>query len=110
MKHSVSVSLIAIILMAVAYMAAMPAQAGAADWRVVRQSSYGDASFYDAESVQRLEGQIVSLRARIGSAEVRYEMRCGKKEARLLADGQNGKWFPIAGGTDEELIYQAVCP
>lgn len=37
----------------------------------------------------------------------RPEMRCGKNEARLLGEGYDNKWFPVAG--DEELISQAVC-
>jgi len=85
----------------------LPEEAGAADWRLVRQSSYGDASYYDAASVKSLEGQVVSLRVRLGVGEYQYEMRCGKKEARLIEE--NGKWFPITYGSDEELIYQAVC-
>ena len=85
----------------------LPEDAGAADWRLVRQSSYGDASYYDAASVKHLEGQVVSLRVRLGVGEYQYEMRCGKKEARLVEE--NGKWFPIVSGSDEDLIYQAVC-
>ena len=88
------------------------AEAGAADWRLVRQSTYGDASYYDAASVKRLEGNVVSFRARLGVGEYQYEMRCGKKEARLMeenAGGNDGKWFPISYGSDEELIYRAVC-
>lgn len=88
-------------------------EAGGADWRLIRQSSYGDASFYDASSVRRMEGQVVSLRARLGGSEFDYQMRCGKQEARVIekgeADGQNGKWFRITGNSDEEIIYQAVC-
>ena len=85
----------------------LPEDAGADDWRLVRQSTYGDTSYYDAASVKRSEGQVVSFRARLGGGEYQYEMRCGEKEARLVEE--NGKWFPIVGGSDEDLIYQAVC-
>ena len=87
----------------------LPEEAGAADWRLVRQSSYGDASNYDAASVKSLEGQVVSLRVRLCVGEYQYEMRCGKKEARLIEKGTAGNWYPIVGGSDEDLIYQAVC-
>jgi len=39
----------------------MAAAAGAADWRLIRQSSYGDATYYDAASVKYLDGHVVSL-------------------------------------------------
>jgi hypothetical protein len=85
----------------------MAAETGAADWRLIRQSSYGDAIYYDAASIKRLDGQVVSLIAKIGGRDYHYEMRCGKKEARLLGEGDNNRWFPVDG--DEELIYQEVC-
>jgi hypothetical protein len=97
----------AIILLTSAGLFLLPEEAGAADWRLIRQSTYGGASYYDAASVKRLEGQVVSFRARIGAGEYQYEMRCGKKEARLIEE--NGKWYPITSDSDEDLIYQAVC-
>jgi hypothetical protein len=112
MKRPVVVLLSAIILLLSATLFLL-AEAGAADWRLVRQSTYGDASYYDAASVKRLEDKVVSFRARLGVGEYQYEMRCGEKEARLMgeenAGGNDGKWFPITYGSDEELIYQAVC-
>jgi len=103
----------AIILLVSAVLLILQEDAGAADWRLIRQSSYGDASYYDAASVKRLEGQVVSFRARLGAGEYQYEMRCGKKEARLIGEGNaganDGKWYPITYGSDEDLIYQAVC-
>jgi hypothetical protein len=113
MKSSVAVLVSSMVLVMGAALLPMPAEAGAADWRLVRQSSYGDALYYEAASVKRLEGQAVSVRARLGAAEYQYEIRCGKKEARLIerdAGGQDSTWFPIATGSDEELIYQEVCP
>ena len=107
MKRHVVVSLSAIILLISAVLLVLPQHVKASDWRLVRQSTYGDASYYDAASVKRSEGQVVSFRARLGVGEYQYEMRCGKKEARLIEE--NGKWFPITYGSDEELIYQAVC-
>jgi hypothetical protein len=74
---------------------------------VLSVKAYGDASYYDAQSVKRLEDQVVSFRVRLGAGEYQYEMRCGEKEARLTEE--NGKWFPIASGSDEDLICQAVC-
>ena len=113
MKRSIAALLSAIILLISAVLFLLPGDAGAADWRLVRQSSYGDASYYDAASVKRLEGQVVSFRARLGAGEYQYEMRCGKNEARLIgeedAGGNAGKWFTIVYGSDENLIYQAVC-
>jgi hypothetical protein len=107
MKRPVVALLSAIILLLSAALFLLPEDASAADWRFVRQSTYGDASYYDAASVKRLEGQVVSFSARLGAGEYQYEMRCGKKEARLIEE--NGKWYPIASGSDEDLIYQAVC-
>jgi hypothetical protein len=92
----------------------LASESTAADWRLVRQSSYGDSSYYDAASVKRLGGRVVSVRARLGAGEYQYEMRCGDKQARLLETVDGGSdesnWFPIVNGTDEELIYEAVCP
>jgi len=109
MKRPVIALLSAIILLLSDTLFLLPENAGAADWRLVRQSTYGDASYYDAASVKRSEGQVVSFRARLGAGEYLYEMQCGKKEARLIEEGKAGKWFPIANGSDEQLIYQAVC-
>jgi hypothetical protein len=90
-----------------------PAEGSDSDWRLVRQSSYGDATYYDAASIKHREGQVVSFRARLGAGEYQYEMRCGKNEARLIEEGKTGDpdegWFPIVNGSDEELIYQEVC-
>ncbi|MBI5632266.1 MAG: hypothetical protein HZA15_02160 [Nitrospirae bacterium] len=105
MKRSAIYMMTAVTLIAGLLM--ISAEAKAADWRLIRQSSYGDATYYDAASVKRLDGQVVSLMAKIGGRDYRYEMRCGKKEARLLGEGDDNRWFPVAG--DEELIYQAVC-
>ena len=110
MKRPVVALFSTIILLAGASLFLLPEEARAADWRLVRQSSYGDASYYDAASVKRSEGEVVSFRARLGAGEYQYEMRCGKKEARMTGEGNDGKWFPITHGSDEELIYQAVCP
>jgi hypothetical protein len=113
MKRPVAALLRAMILLMFAAPFLLAEEATAADWRLIRQSAYGDASYYDAASVKRLEDQVVSFRAKLGSGEYQYEMRCGKKEARLIEAGNaagDGKWFPIASGSDEELIYQAVCP
>ena len=89
------------------------AEGGDADWRLIRQSTYGDSTYYDAASLKHQEGQVVSLRAKFGVGEYRYEMRCGKKEARLIEEGKTGGpdagWFPIVSGSDEELIYLEVC-
>ena len=107
MKRLVVALLNAIVLLISAALFLLPEDAGAADWRLIRQSTYGDASYYDAASVKRLEGQVVSFSARLGAGEYHYEMRCGKKEARLIEE--NGKWYPITSDSDEDLIYQAVC-
>lgn len=104
-----AVALSAIILLISAALFILPKDAGASDWRLVRQSTYGDASYYDAASVKKLEDQVVSFRARIGAGEYQYEMRCGKNEARMIEDGKAGKWYSLTSGSDEELIYQAVC-
>lgn len=113
MKRPVSVLFSALLLLIGAAPFLLPEEAGAADWRLVRQSSYGDASYYDAASVERSEGQVVSFRARLGAGEYHYEMRCGKKEARLIGERDaaegDGKWFGIVNGSDEALIYKAVC-
>jgi hypothetical protein len=102
-------ALLSTLLLISASLFLLPEDAGAADWRLVRQSSYGDASYYDAASVKRLEGRVVHFRARLGAGEYQYEMRCGKKEARLTGEGNDGKWYPVTNGSDEDLIYQAVC-
>ena len=90
-----------------------PAEGGDADWRLIRQSTYGDSTYYDAASVKHQEGQVVSVRTRLGAGEYRYEMRCGKKEARLIEEGNtkvpNAGWFPLVSGSDEDLIYLEVC-
>jgi hypothetical protein len=103
---------LAIVLMSVS-LVSPPAECGNADWRLIRQSSYGDSIYYDAASVKRLEGQTVSLRARFGDSEYFYEMRCGKKEARFTegghAKGPDEGWFSIVIGSAEELIYLEVC-
>lgn len=109
MKRPVVALFRAIILLISAALFLLPEKAGAADWRLIRQSTYGDASYYDAASVKQLEGKVVSFSARIGAGEYQYEMRCGKKEARLIEEGKAGKWYPITDGSDEDLIYQAVC-
>ena len=109
MKRPVVALLSAIILLISAGLFLLPEDAGAADWRLIRQSTYGPASYYDAASVKRLEDQVVSFSARIGAGEYQYEMRCGKNEARLIEDGKAGKWYPITSDSDEDLIYQAVC-
>lgn len=109
MKRPVVALLSTITLLISATFFILPKDAGAADWRLVRQSTYGDSSYYDAASVKRLEGQVVSFRARLGAGEYQYVMRCGKNEARLIEEGKAGKWYPIANSPDEELIYQAVC-
>jgi hypothetical protein len=109
MKRSIAFLLSAIILLLSATLSPLPEDAGAADWRLVRQSTYGDASYYDAASVKQLEGQVVSFRARLGAGEYQYEVRGGEKKARLIEEGNAGKWFPIINGSDEDLIYQAVC-
>ena len=109
MKRSV-IALFSIILLFISTgLFLLPEDAGAADWRLVRQSTYGDASYYDAASVKRSEGQVVSFRARLGAGEYQYEMRCGKNEARMIEDGKAGKWYPLTSGSDEDLLYQAVC-
>ena len=110
MKRPVAVLLSRITLLMSAALFLLPEDAGASDWRLIRESRYGDSSYYDAASVKRLEGDAVSFRARLGAGEYQYEMRCGKKEARTIGEGNDGKWFPITHGSDEELIYQAVCP
>ena len=96
-----------------AFLVSPPAESSDADWRLIRQSTYGDSTYYDAASVKHQEGQVVSLRARLGAGEYHYEMRCGKKEARLSGEGNTKTpdmgWFPIANGSDEELIYLEVC-
>ena len=107
MKRPVAVLLSTITLLMSAALFLLPEDAGASDWRLIRESRYGDSSYYDAASVKRLEGQVVSFRAKLVVGEYQYEMRCGKKEARLIEE--NGKWYPIASGSDEELIYQTVC-
>jgi len=113
MKRPVAVLLSTITLLMSAALFLLPEDAGASDWRLIRESRYGDSSYYDAASVKRLEGQVVSFRAKLGVGEYQYEMRCGKKEARLMDDrdsgGQDGKWFPVVNGSEEDLIYQAVC-
>ena len=113
-KTRIVVLLIVTTALMIVFPLLLPPEAGAADWRLVRQSSYGDASYYDASSVKQLEGRVVSFRARLGAGEYQYEMRCGKKEARLIEEGKaaghDEKWFPITNGSDEELIYQTVCP
>ena len=109
MPRPVAALLSAIILLMSATLFLLPEDAGAADWRFVRQSTYGDASYYDAESVKLLEGEVVSFRARLAGGEYQYEMRCGKKEARLIEEGKAGNWFPVVSGSDEDLIYQKVC-
>ena len=89
------------------------AESGDADWRLIRQSTYGDSTYYDASIVKHQEGQVVSVRARFGAGEYRYEMQCGKKEARLIEEGNtkvpNAGWFPLVSGSDEDLIYLEVC-
>ena len=109
MKRPVAVLLSTIILLMSATLFLLPEDAGAADWRLIRESRYGDSSYYDAASVKRLEGQVVSFRAKLGVGEYQYEMRCGKKEARLIEEGKAGSWFPVVSGSDEDLIYQKVC-
>jgi len=113
MKRPIAVLLSTITLLMSAALFLLPEDAGASDWRLIRESRYGDSSYYDAASVKRLEGQVVSFRAKLGVGEYQYEMRCGKKEARLMDDrdsgGQGGKWFPVVNGSEEDLIYQAVC-
>jgi hypothetical protein len=108
MKKPVSALFSVPVLLIGAALFLLPKEAGAADWRLLRQSSYGDASYYDAASVKRSEGQVVSFRARLGAGEYQYEMRCGKKEARLIGD-RDGNWFGIVNGSDEDLIYQSLC-
>ena len=109
MKRPVVALLSVVVLLINAALFVLPEVAGAADWRLVRQSTYGDASYYDAASVKKLEGQVVSFQARIGAGQYQYEMRCGKNEARMIEDGKAGKWYPLTSGSDEDLIYQAVC-
>ncbi len=109
MKRPVVALFSTIIFLMSAVLFLLPKDAGAADWRLIRQSTYGDTSYYDAASVKRSEDQVVSFRARLGGGEYQYEMRCGKKEARLVEEGKAGQWFSVASGSDEELIYQAVC-
>ena len=109
MKRPVAVLLSTITLLMSAALFLLPEDAGASDWRLIRESRYGDSSYYDAASVKKLEGQVVSFRARLGAGEYQYEMRCGKKEARMIEDGKAGKWYPLTDGSDEDLIYQAVC-
>jgi len=109
MKRPVVALLSTIILLISAALFLLPKDARAADWRLIRQSTYGDATYYDAASVKHLEDQVVSFRARLGAGEYQYEMRCEKREARLIEEGKAGKWYPIANRSDEELIYQSVC-
>ncbi|RPI38469.1 MAG: hypothetical protein EHM54_00310 [Nitrospiraceae bacterium] len=95
------------------FLVSPPAESGDADWRLIRQSTYGDSTYYDAASVKHQGDQVVSVRAKFGIGEYLYEMRCGKKEARLIEEGKTGGpdagWFPIVNGSDEELIYLEVC-
>ena len=90
-----------------------PAEGGDADWRLIRQSTYGDSTYYDAASVKHQEGQVVSVRTRFGAGEYLYEMQCVGKKARLIeegaAKGPDEGWFPIVSGSDEDLIYLEVC-
>ncbi|MGC2063899.1 MAG: hypothetical protein WA610_13050 [Thermodesulfovibrionales bacterium] len=112
MKKPVAALLSTIVLLISAALFLLPEDAAwAADWRLIRQNTYGVTSYYDAASVKRLEDKVVSFRARLGAGEYQYEMRCGKNEARLIEDkdSEGQKWFNIANGSDEELIYQAVC-
>ena len=95
------------------FLVSPPAARGDAGWRLIRQSTYGDSTYYDAASVKHQEGQVVSVRTRFGAGKYLYEMRCGKKEARLIEErkigGPDAGWFPIVSGSDEELIYLEVC-
>ena len=114
MQYPISALLKAMTPMIGSAMLLMPLEVSADDWRLVRESKYGDSSYYDAASVKRLDGGVISLRAKLGVSEYRYEMRCDKKMARLIEEAgardQESTWFPIAWNSDEELIYEIVCP
>ncbi len=87
------------------------AEAGSADWKALRQSTYGDTFSYDAASVKHSGSNTVTVRAGTQSSEYLYEMDCKNRKARLVegAGAAGSGWFTIAGGEDA-LLYRAVCP
>ena len=88
-----------------------PAEAERADWKVLQQSTYGDAFYYDAASVKHTDGNTITVWARTQSGKYLYEIDCKNKKARILegAGAASSEWFNISGGGDE-LLQKAVCP
>lgn len=88
------------------------AEAEGADWKVLREDSYGNRFSYDAASVKQTASNTITVWAKSDGAKYLYEMDCKNRKARLLeGNGSTGSgWFPIANGSGDELVFKAVCP
>jgi len=87
------------------------AEAGQADWRILRQDTYGGTFYYDVASIRRTENNTITVWARADVGAYLYEIDCKNKKARILQglEPAPSEWFAIIGGTSDELVYDAVC-
>lgn len=83
-----------------------------AEWKVLQESAYAGSFSYDAASVKHTTDNTVTVNARSGAADYLYEIDCKQKRARILEGaGQSATaWFPVTGGSADELLLKAVCP
>lgn len=88
------------------------AEAEGADWKVLRQDTYGNSFSYDTASVKKGETNTVKVWAKSDGAKYLYEIDCKGKKARLLeGTGSAGsEWFAVKGGSGDEMLFQEVCP
>jgi hypothetical protein len=91
-----------------------PGRADAApeEWKVLQESTYGGTFSYDVVSVKHTERNTVTVWARADAARYLYEIDCKNKKARILqgAGPSAAEWFPVTGGSADELLFHAVCP
>ena len=88
------------------------AEAEGADWKVLREDTYGNSFSYDAASVKKTETNTIMVWARSDGAKYLYEIDCKERKARLLeGTGSSGsQWFAVTAGSGDEMLFQAVCP
>lgn len=81
------------------------------DWKILRQDSYGQKFAYDAASVKQTTSNTMTVWTKSDGAKYLCEIDCKNRKARLLEGlGAGAEWFVIAGGSDDELLFKAVCP
>jgi hypothetical protein len=73
---------------------------------------YGVKYYYDSDSVKHVSHGVVRVWAKSNGDTYLYEIICKDKKAHLLKEGDSqsaSPWFAIVPGSEDELLYRAVC-